>query len=329
MNYGCTTYTLVIRSKRIFGRNLDVDSDFGYIFCNPRNISKTAYMPANSNKVRAKWTSKYGSISFNQIALDIPHGGMNEAGLVVEHLFLEESKYEPVDERPVLISHQWVQFILDNCKDVKEAIAIQSEVRISNKNFKFPIHFHLMDKKGKRAIFEYLNGECKIYSGRAYKIGVLANSSYEDSLLSGQNNVNLSHMPTDISTSINRFNKASELIEEWPVTNNDISYAFSILDSVLEGTKWQIVFDLEHLEIHFRTESFNEIQKIRINDMNFSGGVPKHHKINAGILPYNEWKNITIESNENILKGICKKSEFINSILGEEIKEIAASSLML
>lgn len=323
MNYGCTTYTVITGSKLLFGRNLDVDSDIGYIFCNPRNMSKTAYLPVKSSEIPVKWTSKYGSISFNQIALDIPHGGMNEEGFVVEHLFLAESKYERADERPVLISHQWVQYVLDNCKNIDEAIAIQSQVRISARNFKFPIHFHLMDKYGNRAIFEFLDGQCKIYNGSNYTIGVLANSTYENSIESSQGYERHIQSPTDLSTSIHRFNKVSKLIEHIPDTNNILPFAFSVLDSVINGTKWQIVYDLEHLEIHYRTESNNQVQLIRMGEFNFLDETPTYHSINTICSDSSNWNAITMESNKEIIKGICESSEFINSILGDELDEIA------
>jgi penicillin V acylase-like amidase (Ntn superfamily) len=42
----------------------------------------------------AKWVSRYGSVTFNQYGCENPTGGMNEAGLVVEQMWLDESAYQ-------------------------------------------------------------------------------------------------------------------------------------------------------------------------------------------------------------------------------------------
>lgn len=232
--FGCTSISLLVGSNMVFGRNLEVDCDMGNIFINPHGTNKIAYFLSTCQKTPAKWISKYGSITFNQISKDIPHGGMNEAGLVVEHLFLEESKYEQKVKRPALISHKWVQYILDNCSNVQEVVEINDKIRISNSEYKLPIHFHIMDKSDNRAIIEFLNGEMVIYRNESYEIGVLANSTYKNSLTKSEEYSNLSKentLPTDISNSLYRFIKASELVKCYEEENTILSYSFLILDS--------------------------------------------------------------------------------------------------
>ena len=278
------------------------------------------------HETQAMWTSKYGSITFNQISKDIPHGGMNEAGLVVEHLFLGETQYEPRDERPALISHQWVQYMLDNCKDVAEITEMAQKVRISASDYKFPIHFHVMYKSGDRAIIEFLNGEMIIYRKESYEIGVLANSTYKNSLTKSEeysksNRENT--LPTDISNSLERFIKASELVESYEKdkSSNIISYSFSILDSVKNSTKWQIVYDLENLQLHYRTESETKIKTLNMGDFNYN--VSKTISINDDPDIAENWLVFSTEINRTLIHDICKQSEFINSILGSEKEEIA------
>ena len=40
--------------------------------------------PRKAKGTPASWVSKYGSVTFNQYGRELPTGGMNEAGLVVE-----------------------------------------------------------------------------------------------------------------------------------------------------------------------------------------------------------------------------------------------------
>ena len=159
-----------------------MESDIGNVFINLRGQKKRAYFSKRSKEIPAEWKSKFGSITFNQISKDIPHGGINEKGLVVEHMYLEESVYEPTDARLALMSHQWIQYMLDNCKSVNEIIESCSRVRISNVDHKFPIHFNTMDRNGDRAIFEFLNGKMLVFKNEVCAAGVLSNSRLESSL---------------------------------------------------------------------------------------------------------------------------------------------------
>jgi choloylglycine hydrolase len=329
--HGCTSFTLIVGSNLIFGRNLDVDSDIGNIFINPQGLNKTAYFDSTSAEIPAKWTSKYGSITFNQISKDIPHGGMNEQGLVVEHLFLAESKYPEMDNRPALISHQWIQYMLDNCKNVSEVIELDSEVRISQSDFKITIHFHVMDKTGDRAIIEFLDGKTKVFRNDTYIVGALANSTYENSLNGSGEFVGLGgniSLPTDVSNSIDRFVKAAGMVNNYPGEDTEplIPYSFSILDSVRNNTQWQIIYDIRNLQIYYRTESLKTIRVIRLKDFEYSNTKSiKTISINDDPVVDDNWLLYSTDINRNIINEICNKSEFINSVLGDEKEEIAVN----
>ena len=320
--FACTSFTLLVDSTIILGRNLDVENDMGYVFVNQRGVKKTAYFSRQSSEISAEWTSKYGNITFNQISKDIPHGGMNEAELVVEHLYLGESKYELKDQRPALISHQWVQYMLDNCKSVSEIIAISSNIRISDTDYKFPIHFHVMDKSGDRAVIEFLNGKMLVYKDETYKIGVLANSTYENSINQFVTNEDKNEgepLPTDISNSLERFIKAAKMVEKY---NNEspIPYSFSILDAVKNDTQWQIIYDIKNLQIYYRTKSLDEIRILRMSDFSYQD--TQTAPINDKEINMN-WREYNKTIGAEMINGICKESEFINSILGNEKEEIA------
>ncbi len=64
---------------------------------NQRNLEKVALVDLAEKP--AKWISKFGSITFNQIGRDLPYGGMNENGLVVEQMTLDQTVYLSRDNR--------------------------------------------------------------------------------------------------------------------------------------------------------------------------------------------------------------------------------------
>ena len=114
----CTTFCLDHGDRPVFGRNLDWMVGDGLVIINKRGVKKTAG-PGPFERDRddlLTWTSKYGSATFNQYGREFPMGGINEAGLVVETMLLDETEYPSPDSRPGIGLLQWVQYQLDNFK---------------------------------------------------------------------------------------------------------------------------------------------------------------------------------------------------------------------
>jgi len=109
------------------GKNLDWILDEGLLIVNKKGVSKRA-MVLDPTEKTAQWVSRYGSVTFNQYGREMPMGGMNEAGLVVESLWLDNTRNPQPDERPGLIS--WPQYQLDNCRTVAEVVATDPEGNI-------------------------------------------------------------------------------------------------------------------------------------------------------------------------------------------------------
>src|SRR5215470_5207291 len=84
----CTTFCLKNKGEMLFGRNYDYMFGDGMIMVNKRGVVKVSTSEAPEKP--AQWTSKYGSVTFNQYGRENPMGGMNEAGLVIELMWLDE-----------------------------------------------------------------------------------------------------------------------------------------------------------------------------------------------------------------------------------------------
>jgi choloylglycine hydrolase len=146
--FSCTTFVLKNDSTLLFGRNLDWVSDDGIAVVNKRNVEKTALVLPPSRPM--EWTSKYGSLTFNQFGKEFPFGGINEKGLVVE-IMLVKTEYPEADKRAAVNELQWVQYQLDCSKSVEEVIKSDSFLRISK--IRQNLHFLICDSAGNTAVY--------------------------------------------------------------------------------------------------------------------------------------------------------------------------------
>ena len=94
---------------------------------------------------------------------------MNEKGLVANLLYLAESQYgTPNAAKPALSIALWAQYALDNFATVDEAVeALQKEpftviAPTLPNGAKAQLHLALSDPTGDSAIFEYLDGFCRL-----------------------------------------------------------------------------------------------------------------------------------------------------------------------
>ena len=94
----CTTFFVHLNGKMVFGHNYDWMADEGMVCSNQRGLAKTSMKMPDGNTI--SWTSRYGSITFNQYGKEFPTGGMNENGLVVELMWLDATVYPGPDDRP-------------------------------------------------------------------------------------------------------------------------------------------------------------------------------------------------------------------------------------
>jgi hypothetical protein len=262
--YPCTTFVLRQNNTIVFGRNLDWITGTGLIMTNPRNLEKTALADASEKKLT--WVSKFGSVTFNQVGRELPYGGINEAGLVVEHMTLDETVYPPKDRRYAIGACQWIQFQLDNYSTVEEVVHSDTLLRIADATSRF--HFLVCDRFGHVAVIEFLKGKMVLHTGNTLPVEALANSTYEKSagVFGGGGE-------TGSDLSLYNFCTAANSIRRDRAVPGDstIDYAFHTLQAVSQGlaTKWSIVYDITNMKIHFKvfeTPTIVGAQKIFTKD---------------------------------------------------------------
>lgn len=275
----CTTFTIKDKNgNTFFGRNFDYMVGDAHVVINKRGLQKTAFIKPPEKKI--SWTSKYGSVTFNLIGKEFACGGMNEAGLVVEIMRLEETKLPEVDDRFALTVLQWVQYQLDSAGTVDDVIKSDSVVRISGQS-PGKNHFLIADRSGKTAVIEYLDGKMRYYTGNSLAYPVLANSVYEESLNSLRKYTGFggdTSLPARDESSLGRFCKAASLVQKYDGAGNAVDFAFGVLDTVRQEyksewkTQWTIVYDINKLQVHYKTRNNKELRKVAFKDFDFGCG---------------------------------------------------------
>lgn len=266
--FACTTFCLKSKGEVLFGRNYDWMIGDGLVFVNKRGLAKQSSGENNP----AKWTAKYGSVTFNQYGRENPMGGMNEAGLVVELMWLDEARYPKADSRPTLDTLEWIQYQLDISSTVAEVIENSEKVRI---DAPVPLHYLVGDREGNSATIEFLNGKLVAHTGENLPVSTLTNDTYEKSL-NYSKSVAIEKARSE--SSLDRFTRAAVKTKEFekqPRTEQEsVNYAFDILADVAQknATQWSIVYDQKRGKIHFRSLQSPAIKTIDTKNFDYVCG---------------------------------------------------------
>lgn len=276
----CTNFFLDHKNQRLFGRSFDWHVGNALLMVNKRGISKTALISKKSGQTPAKWTSRYGSITYNQIGRELPFGGMNEAGLVVEELIFEKGEYPPPDSRPAINKLQWIQYQLDNFSLVEEVIQSDSQLRIVKPTDGNVLHYMACDKRGDCAIIEFIDGKLVYHTKETMPVKVITNTdTYAESIkylrkhdgFGGRLGVPVG------SDSLHRFVRAANMMKNYypKISKSSVDYAFEILFNIKQYTTlWNIVYDIKNFRIYFRTSVNYHIRYLELKSFDFSCATP-------------------------------------------------------
>lgn len=235
----CTVFSGKKYGCNIIAKNYDCFIDGGMIFTNKRNVKrKSLVLPPEKEFV---WTSQFGSLTFSQSGKGMPVCGINENGLIVEQATLPNTVYSDEPGKMHISCLEAIQYILDCCENVEQAILGFTDFSISNQSFG-KLHYFLSDKCGAHAIVEFINGKMQVFQGNEI-LPLITNSGYQ-SLCSGEMQNNSEYE----SNSFRRFEIVkSELDKKDSLTAEQ---AFDILKKAKrDDTAWSVVYDLVQMSI--------------------------------------------------------------------------------
>ena len=275
ITHACSAFSLADESVSVTGKSYDWDIGHGLVIVNPRGLVKSFDFLGRG--MGGTWISTYGSVTFNQYGRDLPQSGMNEAGLVIEVLWLNETSFPPDDDRQDLDVSRWIQYQLDTAASVDDVITSFERIQIRSN---VTVHYFISDRSGNAATVEFVEGKRIIHSGNTLPVSAITNSTYESSLeyletLIGSGSP---YEPPAGPGSLNRFVRVAKRLKEFQAEEHPdtVVYAFDMLDEVKSPgyTQWQLVYDQKTLEIHYRTADNPEIRKIDMGTLQFDCSIP-------------------------------------------------------
>jgi len=295
----CTTFC----ARGLFGRNYDFEIGYGMVVVNKRGLEKSSQRDNG-----ARWTSRFGSVTFNQFGRDNPMGGMNEKGLVVELMWLDGTRYPKPDARPEVGTLEWIQYQLDTAATVDEVIASAKKIRILERGT--PLHYLVADANGGVAAIEFLNGELVAHRNESLPIAALANDRYDDSLAAMKNGAN------------DRFARTAKGL----ASATTIDGAFVLLDNVAQpSTRWSIVYDIRNRAIRWRTKENRTRRELHFAALDFRCASPARVlDIDTGrgdVAP--RFREYTRAQNESLVRKSTLGTSFLRDTPEVEIVESA------
>lgn len=305
----CTTFCFDAGGALVFGRNYDWGVGDGLVIVNKRGVVKKAYTTDHP----ARWTSAYGSVTFNQYGREFPTGGINEKGLVVELMWLDATEYPAPDERASVPTLQWIQYQLDRCATVDDVVASDRDVRITGTRVK--LHFLVADAGGETAAIEFLGGKMVAHRDRTMPYRVLTNDTYDASVEYART----TDAASDTSpSSLDRFARAAAAVSRSPAPENTVDAAFDLLGRVAQvSTQWSVVYDIKARRVYFRTRLARDIRSIDLAKLDFSCATPVEiidvngsgaGDVTGALVAY------TRAANQAVVRAAYAKTEFLSTV---------------
>jgi choloylglycine hydrolase len=317
----CTTFCFEQDGALVFGKNYDWGVDDGLVIVNKRGVAKRS-VTENST---LEWTSRHGSVTFNQYGREFPNGGINEKGLVLELMWLDETEYPAPDARGALPTLQWIQYQLDNAATVDEVLASDGRVRIQGNVAK--IHFLVADAGGNVAAVEFLDGKLVVHRGDDLPYRALTNDCYAHSVEYARSFNRAAH---ELSTSsLDRFAVAALAAEAGPPKGaTPVDAAFEVLARVAQGeyTQWSIVYDIAAMRVYFRTRAHPEVRWIDVTKLDFDCASPvRVLDLDAPLAGdvTGRFADYSYDANRRLVGASYAQTEFLRDVPAAALDELA------
>ncbi|HEX7870230.1 MAG TPA: hypothetical protein VF455_08955 [Chryseobacterium sp.] len=274
----CSAFLLKGKDYCVVGFNENWKTMPGMIVVNKRNVQKRNIswenLTTDNLNSKKQWNSKYGSVTFNLLGYDFPCYGVNEKGLFLVELYLEETTKVFNPKQSNMFWAQWIQYQLDNYKTVKEVVDhLNDGPNIDWWPNAAGSHFFVTDAKGNTATIALLNGKYKVLTDKEMPMPLLCNNQYNKNFQGAQKFDFLGgNEKFDFAQQgkwEDRYNRAYFMLQNYQYDQKPVAYAWNILNSIHAG-EWQTVIDVKNMNLTFRSDLKKEVKTIDLKKLDFS-----------------------------------------------------------
>lgn len=263
----CSAFIATSSDRAVLAKNFDWHLEGGYLIKSPRGVMRRG-LPLFGSETPS-WTSRYGSLTLSQYGVGLPYGGMNEQGLAVEMLWLDETVYGGRATRSIG-ELEWIQLQLDSRSTVAEVLEHLDELAIHPMGGK--IHYVLADASGDKALVEFVDGVARVFRGEDGRL-VTTNDTRRVSELAfeGLRTGDLRGNTSRVRYA--RLRRDLEALKEPPGAGE----SFALLDRVAERgspyrTQWSVVYDLRAREMHIRPDLAGPVFRVEAGSLDYAEG---------------------------------------------------------
>ncbi|PQO38623.1 linear amide C-N hydrolase [Blastopirellula marina] len=241
----------------------------------------------------AIWKSKYGSIVTTVYGIGTVDG-LNEEGFAVHALYLTATNYGPRDPKlPGVHAGLWAQYLLDNAKNVEEALQLAHEIQVvmvEAHGREASLHLAMEDASGDSAIIEYIDGKPVVHHGKQYQ--VMTNDPTYDEQLTLLSKLDFSKPSSDMPLPGNvnardRFQRASYYLNLLPSPKDErqaVANVLAIARNVsvpfgapyknfgVYNTEYRTAIDLTNRRYFFELTTSPNVIWVNLNKMDLSPG---------------------------------------------------------
>ena len=321
----CSAVLLFGQQQPLVGRNYDWHLSHALVMVNQPGIAKRALSFDNP----AKWTSRFGSVTINQYGRELPCEGINEAGLAIAILWLDETEYPQRDDRPSITNAQWLQHQLDTAETIEQVIASDNSIRITPLGGA-KVHYFVADATGDCAVVEFLNGKMVVHRGDTLPHPIITNSTCAQSksfLRSHTGFGGTQTIPTGLK-SLHRYARLALISQQ---ASNDsespFNVVFAALDSVRNpnSTRWQVVYDLKAKQMHFRTRDNRAVRRVDLSKIDFGSEhsvqvFDIEQRASGDVTP--EFRDYTFRDNRRLVERSIGRSQFASNLPAALIQKV-------
>ncbi len=253
----CSSFAIAHEHEVLLAKNFDWHFGGGYLVKNPRGVPRRALPLFGGDP--AGWTSLYGSLTFTQYGVGLPYGGINERGLAIEMLWLDETVY-PSSAPQTIGELEWIQYQLDTRSTVAEVVARLNEFSIRPVGGK--IHYMLADASGDRALVEFVDGAARVHRGDeqplvctndTHTLSELAFAKLHSSKLEGTSSrVRYARLKRELTASREPASVKSGFVALASVADRGARYR----------TQWSTIYEIRKRRVHIKPDKAKRVVTI-------------------------------------------------------------------